>query len=257
MSEIGTFQWSKSSQGNLSPKEKFEIVGMLVKSQIANLVQNLRYKLGWSKHSLANIDFEAIIRPDSRIAMAAEEMCQELYTPILANHCYRTYYWGSLLGQVDGLRVDAELLYVGSLLHDLGLSEKYSPQASHSCFALNGANVAYTLALEHGWDDVQAQTLYNSIGMHLNPLVSVAKHDPEAKLLGNGAYLDIVGLGHYRLSPQVIKKVHQLYPRDNFVAEILRVMKSIDHPPDTRSGFMSKVGIDFLANRNPLDKTTT
>ena len=254
-SEIGTYQWSKESQGNLSRKEKFGIVGMLIKSQMVNLVQSLRYKLGLSKDSLKNIDFEAIVRPDSKIAREAEEMCRELYTPVFANHCWRTYYWGVLLGQADGLRIDAELLFVGSLLHDLGLSDKYSPQADHSCFALNGANIAYKLALEQGWDDGRAQILYNSIGLHINPLIEVAEHGPEAKLIGNGAYLDIIGIRHYCLTPEVIKQVHQLFPRGNFVADILRVMKSIDHPRDTRSGFMSKIGIDFLANRNPLDKT--
>lgn len=254
MCEIGTYQWNQKSRGFLSRKEKFRIVGMLVKAQVNNFVQRSRYMLGWSKDALARIDFDAIIRPDSKLALAAEELCQTLHSPILANHCYRTYYWGALLAQADGLSIDAELLYVGCLLHDLGLSDTYNPEASHSCFALNGANVAYHLALEHGWPHAQAETLYNSIGLHLNPLVSVAEHGPEAKLLGNGAYLDIVGLRHYCLTTEAIQRVHQLYPREQFVPEILRIMSDIQHPPDTRSGFMSNIGIDFLAKRNPLDK---
>jgi hypothetical protein len=254
MFEIGTYQWSKRSQGYLSQKEKFRIVGMLVKAQVIDFVERGRYMLGWSKDSLARLDFEAIIRPDSKLALAAEELCQELHSPRLANHCYRTYYWGALLGQVDGFSVDAELLYVGSLLHDLGLSDKYSPEATHSCFALNGANIAYKLALEHDWDDAQAEALYNCIGLHLNPLVSATEHGPEAKLLGNGAYLDILGLRHYCLTAEVIKRVDERHPREDFVPEILMIMKEIKHPPDTRSGFMSKIGFDFMAKRNPLDK---
>jgi hypothetical protein len=38
------------------------------------------------------------------------------------------------------------------------------------------------------------------------------------------------------------------------VTEILHVMNSIDHPPDPRSGFMSKLGIAHLARNNPLDR---
>lgn len=254
MCQIGTYQWNKKSQGNLSRKEKFEIVGMLVKAQVGNFMQRSCYMLGQSKDSLAKIDFDAIIRPDSKLAMAAEELCHALHTPILTNHSYRTYYWGALLAQADGYSIDAELLYVGSLLHDLGLSDTYRPQATHSCFALNGANVAYHLALEHDWQHAQAETLYNCIGLHLNPLIDATEHGPEAKLLGNGAYLDIVGLRHYCLTAEAIQRVHQLYPREQFVTEILRIMNDIQHPPDTRSGFMSKIGIDFLAKRNSLDK---
>ena len=254
MFEIGTYQWNKRSQGFLSRKEKFRIVGMLVRAQVTDFVQRGRYMLGWSKDALARLDFEAIIRPDSKLALAAEELCEELHSPGLANHCYRTYYWGALLGQVDGFSIDAELLYVGSLLHDMGLSDKHSPQAAHSCFALNGANVAYNLALEHGWNDTQAEAVYNCIGLHLNPLVNATEHGPEAKLLGNGAYLDILGLRHYCLTADVIQRVHQRHPRTDFIPEIVRIMKGIKHPPHTRAGFMSNMGIEFMARRNPLDK---
>lgn len=253
MPDIGTYQWSKSSHGNLSLAEKFAIVGMLVRAQAQNLVNMARYALGLGRQALARLDFDAIVRPDSALAREAEEMCEELHTPRLLNHSYRTYYWGALLGQADGLRVDAELLYVGSLLHDVGLSARHRPEAEHGCFALNGARVARELALERGWSAGRAESLYGVIGLHLNPLVSVDAHGPEAKLLGNGAYLDIVGLRHYCLTPEVIERVHQRYPREQFVDEILRVMDSIDHPPNTRSGFMSNIGIDFLAKRNPLD----
>ena len=85
-------------------------------------------------------------------------------------------------------------------------------------------------------------------------IVNTTEHGPEAKLLGNGAYLDIVGLRHYCLTTDAIQRVHKLYPREQFVPEILRIMSEIQHPPDTRSGFMSNIGIDFLAKRNPLDK---
>lgn len=41
---------------------------------------------------------------------------------MFVNHCLRTYAWGMILGAHDGLRPDAELLFVAALLHDLALT---------------------------------------------------------------------------------------------------------------------------------------
>lgn len=254
MAEIGSYQWGQKTQGHLNPTEKFKIIGMLFKNQAIDVINRIRYALKIPPASRSNLNFDVIIRPDSKIALEAEALCQELHTPNLVNHCFRTYYWAVLLGQVDGLRTDLEMLYVGCLLHDMGLTDKHRPQANHACFALNGAAIAYNLALKHQWTDAQAQNLYNTIGLHITPMLTASKHGPEAKLLGNGAFLDVAGLRHYCLNVAVIKQVLQQYPRQNFTAELLQVMQNTDHPLDTRAGFMSNMGIEFLANRNPLDK---
>jgi len=138
-------------------------------------------------------------------------------------------------------------------LHDMGLTETHRPRAAECCFALNGGLIAYDLARAHGWDESKSQHLHDTIGLHINPLVSVADHGPEAKLLGNGAFMDIVGLRHYCVPTQDLQEVILRYPRGDFIEEILRVMREMDHRPDSRSGFMSKLGIDFLARRNPLN----
>lgn len=43
----------------------------------------------------------------------------------LCHHCMRTFLFGNLLGQRDGLRCDRELLYLGAVMHDLGLTERF------------------------------------------------------------------------------------------------------------------------------------
>ena len=254
MTKIGTYQWAQVTQGKLSSQEKIAIVSMMLRSQFEEQIQKLRYKLGGGKEALARVDFEKIVRPDSRIARRAEEMCQDLHTSNFINHCYRTYYWASLLGQVDNLSVDVELLYVGCLLHDMGLTETHNPKAAHGCFALNGGDVAYTLAQQYDWTAERCETLYNTIGLHINPQVKVADHGPEAKLLSNGAFMDIVGLRHYCLTRAAILEVQNNHPRETFIREILALMKAIPHSKNTRSEFMSHIGIDWLALRNPLEK---
>ena len=64
--------------------------------------------------------------PDSKIAKEATELLLEVSPAFLANHCLRTFIFGDLLGQAANLNYDLEILYLGSLLHDLGLTERFN-----------------------------------------------------------------------------------------------------------------------------------
>ena len=48
--------------------------------------------------------------------------------PLLFHHSRRVYLFGTLQGRRRGLSPDPELLYVGAMRHDLGLTEKYRTQ---------------------------------------------------------------------------------------------------------------------------------
>ena len=50
----------------------------------------------------------------------------------------RTYFFGALLGQRDSLKYDRELFYLGAVLHDLGLTERFSGQQR---FEVDGADL--------------------------------------------------------------------------------------------------------------------
>src|SRR5947209_20062512 len=61
---------------------------------------------------------------DSKIATEATALCREVSTPSMFNHAMRVYLLGSLTGKAQGLKFDAELLYLGCVFHDFGLSER-------------------------------------------------------------------------------------------------------------------------------------
>jgi HD superfamily phosphodiesterase len=85
--------------------------------------------------------------PDSTIAKEATELLLEVSPAFLANHCLRTFVFGDLLGQAANLNYDLEILYLGSLLHDLGLTERFDGTEP---FEIDGANAAYAFLKEHG-----------------------------------------------------------------------------------------------------------
>ena len=78
-------------------------------------------------------------------------LCREASSPMLANHCFRTYAWGMILGQSDGLRPDPELFYVASLLHDLALTDQFRDYAPMPCFGARAGILANDWAGERGW----------------------------------------------------------------------------------------------------------
>jgi len=70
-------------------------------------------------------DIASVRIPDSRAAIEAERLCREESPPVLYAHALRSYFFAWLLGKRDGLRFDEELLYVGCVLHDIGLTLAY------------------------------------------------------------------------------------------------------------------------------------
>jgi HD superfamily phosphodiesterase len=80
----------------------------------------------------------------------------------------RTYLYGGLLAQEQGLNVDLELLCIGSVLHDIGTTPQFISQPAHRCFATTGAREAAGFVLEHGWSQAQRRRKYETISVHFN-----------------------------------------------------------------------------------------
>ena len=133
-------------------------------------------------------DLEHLTVPDTAVARRAEELCREVSAPSLANHCFRSYAWGALLGIRDGVAWDAELLYVASMLHDIGLTPAYD---RGGCFERDGADAARELLTELGWPADRADTAAEAIYLHMH---EVGPDDtPEARLLDLGTAVDVRG----------------------------------------------------------------
>ena len=78
--------------------------------------------------------------PDSAIARAATQLVRDTEDDLLYNHSRRVFFWGALTGERRDLKFDPELLYLGAMFHDMGLTEKYaSPDLR---FEVDGANAA-------------------------------------------------------------------------------------------------------------------
>lgn len=250
---IGSYHWTKKNNGILTKNEKCQVVGMLIRSQIANALGYLQTGLGFDLHKFARINLNDVVIPDSTFVKKAEDLATVTYSPALYNHCLRTYYFSCLFAQYHNLKPDLELLYTGCLFHDFGLADSHVCQTARCGFHIVGARQAQAFAVENGWDHTKSIKLYESISYHLNPYVPLDKNDSEASLLQRGAMLDVIGLGHYKLGTDVIVRVEQLFSRENFKREILDSMKNIQHVKDSHADFLGRLGFEKLASNNKLD----
>jgi HD superfamily phosphodiesterase len=128
--------------------------------------------------------------PGTPAAVLAHEVSRRFSTEALLNHCRRSYLWAAAYAGLNDIGFDAELLYVASMLHDLGLSAEFD---SHTVpFEAAGGHVAWVFAAGAGWPVARRERVSEIVVRHMWDDVDVAA-DPESHLLALATSLDISG----------------------------------------------------------------
>lgn len=150
--------------------------------------------------------------PDSTICKKATQLVTAVSPTFLCHHCIRTFLFGDLLGQRDGLVCDRELLYLGAVMHDLGLTERFNGEQR---FEVDGADAARAFVLEHGLSDEKAEIVWDAIALHTS-LGIASRKQPEIALVHLGASADVLGMRIADISPETVEQVIDEYPRLGF-----------------------------------------
>src|ERR1700684_3652005 len=105
--------------------------------------------------TVESIETVAGIRvPDSSLEREVTEFIRDVEDELLFNHSRRVFFFGALQGLRRGLQPDLELLYVGAMFHDIGLTERY--RTSQLRFEVDGADAARDFLARHGVDKTDA-----------------------------------------------------------------------------------------------------
>jgi len=147
--------------------------------------------------------------PDSALARRARELIGDAAAPVLVNHSVRCYAWAVELAGHDRLQFDPEILYVASMLHDLGLVPAYD---LGGCYEVDGAIAAERLALEAGGSVARARAIYDAIALH-NDEQLPPDAAAEAGLLWDAAGVDVTGDRFNDIRPAIVPGVLAAYPR--------------------------------------------
>ena len=186
-------------------------------------------------------DVAGVRIPDSRAAKEAEQLCREESSPMLYAHALRSYFFACLLGGADGLRFDEELLYVGCVLHDVGLTPTYEEPVRS--FEYVGADVAAELAERRGWALARRHTLHRSIVLHMAPSISPAEL-PEVLLLEAGVACDVSGARTAEVSRRAMQEIVARYSRADFKREFIALLgREARRKPDCSAALLLGLGL--------------
>ena len=195
----------------------------------------------------SSIDTIAGIRiPDTPLVREATDFIRDVEDDLLFNHSRRVFLFGALQGRRRGLQPDLELLYVGAMFHDIGLTERY--RTSTVRFEVDGADAARDFLTARGVDKADADKVWLGIALHTTPGVPEFLA-PEVALLQAGVEVDVVGVGRQDLAPDALAAVTAAHPRPDFKNRILAAFNDgMKHRPQTTAGTMNA---DVLAHFDP------
>jgi HD superfamily phosphodiesterase len=185
--------------------------------------------------------------PDSKLAQQATELVRDTESALLFNHSTRVYYFGSLTGQRRLLKVDPELLYIGAMFHDMGLTPRYSSKSDR--FEVDSANSARAFLRSHNISEQEIDLVWTAIALHTTPGVPQYMH-PVIALVTAGVEMDVLGIGYAEFQDTDREAVIRSYPRtEHFKEDIIQSFyEGNKHKPETTFG---NVNADVLADKDP------
>jgi hypothetical protein len=184
--------------------------------------------------------------PGSPLAKAVTELVREAASPLLFDHSRRVYLFGMLQGRRRRLVADPELVYVGAMCHDLGLTDRFRTKDRR--FEVDGAEAARELLAAHGADPDAVRRVWTAIALHTTPGVPEFM-EPEVALVTAGVETDVLGIGRGDLAPDDLDAVTAAHPRPDFKRQIIAAFhQGFRDRPETTFG---TVNADVLARFEP------
>ncbi len=198
-----------------------------------------------NKKSIAGIQI-----PDSKLAKAATELVRDTESTLLFNHSTRVFYFGALAGERKKLKFDPELLYIGAMFHDMGLTEKCRSKTER--FEVDSANAARDFLRQHGIAESSIEIVWDAISLHTTPGIPQHKK-PEVALVTAGVEMDVLGIEYPHFTDAQREAVVAAHPReDHFKEKIIHAFyDGFHYRPDSTFG---TVNDDVLALIDPKFK---
>ncbi|MDP9464051.1 MAG: HD domain-containing protein [Actinomycetota bacterium] len=195
-----------------------------------------------------------IVPPDTDLARQARQLVHACCDPHVAAHCERSFQFAALVARSEEVDVDIEVLYIGTLLHDVGLAARFGGPER---FEMRGANAVRAMLLDADMDNARAENVWDVIALHASTAIAAHK-SVETRIANRGISIDIRGAGTERLAADAVRAVLDVWPRRDFPSTFSQTL--IDevraNPSAVRSSWMEGIAVahvpgfeaaDFLA----------
>ena len=147
--------------------------------------------------------------PETAMIAAALDYAQRLSEPYLFNHAMRSWLFAARIGQLKGIDCDQEVVAVGTILHDIGLTAGVT---GPNRFEVNGADAARSFIKERGLSDHRSQLIWDLVALNSTPSIALHK-EPEVALGTMGIGLDWGGFGIESIPAAEISEIVAAFPR--------------------------------------------
>jgi hypothetical protein len=182
--------------------------------------------------------------PDSEVITRAIEFARASSEPWLFNHVMRSWLFAESLAQLNHVAHDGEVLAVATLLHDLGLAEKFDGPLR---FEVEAANAARNFARREGFDSRRTQLVWDGVALNSTPSIGLHK-ESEVSLCTLGIGLDWGGWGYQSLTQAQVDTVLEAYPRlqmkQQFTRAVCRICET--RPATTYDNFARDFGDRYV-----------
>jgi len=182
--------------------------------------------------------------PATPLVERAIEYARRKCEPYLFNHVVRSWLFAGRLGQLQNIEHDAEVVAVGTLLHDITLNENFSGPRR---FEVEGADLARGFARECGIDERRAQLIWDSVALNSTPSIGLYK-EAEVSLCTAGIGLDVVGSQYSLIPSDEMRRILDEFPRLGMKRRMTRCFCHIAKvkPETTYDNFVRDFGDRFV-----------
>ena len=180
---------------------------------------------------------------DTPVITRALDYAQAHSEPYLFNHAVRSWLFAVRLGQLQGSPYDAEVVAIGTLLHDLGLTSGF---AGPRRFEIDGADAARMFAERHGLAEDRARLIWDCVALNSTPSIGLYK-EPEVELCTVGIGVEF-GFQYDRIPPNDMRSILSAFPRLDmkraFTDSVCRIVTA--KPETTYDNFAADFGERFV-----------
>jgi hypothetical protein len=147
--------------------------------------------------------------PDGPLITAVIEHAQRLSEPYLFNHAMRSWLFAEAIGRIKKIDYDREVVAIGTILHDIGLTASVS---GPNRFEVNGADAALSFIKGKGVSDRRAQLIWDTVALNSTPSLALHK-EPEVAVATMGIGLDYGGFGIEAIPTADVERILSAFPR--------------------------------------------
>jgi hypothetical protein len=182
--------------------------------------------------------------PDGPLITAVIEHAQRLSEPYLFNHAMRSWLFAEAIGRTKGIDYDREVVAIGTILHDIGLTASVS---GPNRFEVNGANAVLSFIKGKGPSDRRAQLIWDLVALNSTPSLALHK-ESEVAVATMGIGLDYGGFGIEALPAADVERILSAFPRlrmkQQFTETCCRLVTA--KPETSHDNFLRDFGERFV-----------